>query len=143
MSALIQPTHSMPQTYFRSKLYALSSSTNPIIAAAGPLFSLLERLCTSTMVPPIDAMHDNITHELNAFHSRLSAQKYGEEFTFIATFLLSATVDELLGKNYLRLYGKPAEFKAFTKASHDQEGPEVQFFKVIDYLKQRTNQYLD
>lgn len=136
-------THRIPQGYFRSKLFVLSSSTSPIVAAAGPLFSILERLNISPTLPPMHQMQENIEHELNAFHSRLTSQNYAEEFIAIALYLMTATIDELLGKNYLRLYQKPAEFTAFTPSSLDDHGPEQRFFEIVSYIKERTIQYLD
>ncbi len=135
--------HRIPQGYYRSKLFINSSTTNPLVAAAGPLLSLLERLCVSPTLPPIHSIRDNIEHELYAFHSRLAGQNYADEFVVIACYLLSATIDELLGKNYLRLHGQPAEFKAFTPSSHDDIGPQRRFFDIINHIKERTNQYLD
>ena len=135
--------HRIPQGYYRSKLFSHSSTTNPLVAAAGPLLSLLERLCVSPTLPPINGIRDNIEHELHAFHSRLTGQNYADEFVVIACYLLSATIDELLGKNYLRIAGQPAEFKAFTPSSHDDIGPQRRFFDIINHIKERTNQYLD
>jgi len=133
----------VPQGYYRSKLFINSSTTNPLVSAAGPLLSLLERLCVSPTLPAIASIRDNIEHELHAFHSRLTGQEYADEFVAIACYLLSATIDELLGKNYLRLYGYPAEFKAFTPSSHNEEGPQRRFFDIVNHIKERTNQYLD
>lgn len=135
--------HRIPEGYYRSKLFINSSTTNPLVAAAGPLLSLLERLCISPTLPPINNIRDNIEHELHAFHCKLMGQNYADEFVVIACYLLSATIDELLGKNYLRIYGKPAEFKAFTPSSHDDIGPQRRFFEIVNHIKERTNQYLD
>ncbi|KTD18380.1 type IVB secretion system protein IcmH/DotU [Legionella jordanis] len=133
----------MPQGYFRSKLFIAPSTTNPLVAAAGPLLSLLERLYLTPSLPPINSIRENIEHELRAFHSRLDSKTYGEELDALAHYLLCATIDELLGKNYLRLYGKIAEFQAFTPSSQDEIGPEKRFFDIIQYIKERPNQYLD
>lgn len=133
----------IPEGYYRSKLFIASASTNPLVSAAGPLFSLLERLSISPTLPPVNQIRDNIEHELEAFQSRLTSQQYAEEFIIIARYLLSATIDELLGKNYIRLYGKPAEFKAFTPLSDDQVEPQRRFFDIVHYLKERAVQYLD
>lgn len=140
---MVPNSNRIPQGYFRSKLFSASFTTNPLVAAAGPLFSLLERLCISTSLPPINELHTNIEHELNAFYSRLSALNFAEELIAIAHYVLSATIDELLGKNYLRLYGQPSEFRAFTPSAPDGIGPEQRFFEIVAYVKQRTNQYLD
>ncbi len=133
----------IPNGYFRSKLFTNTSTTNPLISAAGPLLSLLERLGVSPTLPPISSIRANIEHELHAFRSRLIGQQYADEFVVIACYLLSATIDELLGKNYLRLHGQPAEFQAFTPLSNDDVGPQRRFFDIVRYIKDRTNQYLD
>ncbi len=140
---VIPRPHQAPQGYFRSKLFSIHLTSNPLVAAAGPLLSLLERLCVSPSLPDIHQIRENIEHELYAFNSRLACQNYIEEFTAIAHYLLYASIDELIGKNYLRLYGKPVEFKAFTPSSADNTGPEHQFFNIVQYLKERATQYLD
>lgn len=137
-------TQRMPQGYYRSKLFIAPFTTNPLVAAAGPLLSLLERLYLTPSLPPINSIRENIEHELRAFHSRLNGKAYTEELDAIAHYLLCATIDELLGKNYIRLYGKIAEFQAFTPSSaHDDKGPQRRFFDIINYIKQKPNQYLD
>ena len=136
-------TQRLPQGYYRSKLFIAPFTTNPLVAAAGPLLSLLERLFLTPSLPPITSIRDNIEHELRAFHSRLNSKAYTEELDAIAHYLLCATIDELLGKNYIRLYGKIAEFQAFTPSSHDDQGPQKRFFDIINYIKQKPNQYLD
>ncbi len=135
--------HRLPQGYFRSKLFVSASTTNPLVAAASPLLSLLERLCLSPTLPQIDTIRSNIEHELLAFHSRLGGQHYANEFTLIANYLITATVDELLGKNYMRLFDEAPEFKAFTPISPQGAEPQQLFFDIIDFIKQRTHQYLD
>ena len=131
------------QGYYRSKLFSHTSATNPLVAAAGPLLSLLERLSVSPTLPPILSIRDNIEHELHAFESRLTGQQYAEEFIVISGYLLRATIDEFIGKNYLRLLGHAAEFHAFTPLTHDNIGPERRFFDVVNHIKQRANQYLN
>lgn len=132
-----------PQGYYRSKLFIAPFSTNTLVAAAGPLLSLLERLCLSAALPPVDHIRDNIEHELLAFHSKLHASQYPEALIGIAYYLVSATIDEMLGKSYMRVYNITAEFKAFTPLTNDNAQPQDRFFEIVDYLKERPNQYLD
>ena len=132
-----------PQTYYRSKLFVTPFMTNPLVAASMPLLSLLERLCMSPTLPAIEKVRENIDHELRSFHSALQSLAHVEEMDAIAYYLICATIDELLGKSYLRLYGKSPEFKAFTPSSYEDIGPEQRFFDIIDYIKERPNQYLD
>lgn len=143
VNQLAVPKHRAVEGYYRSKLFIASSTTNPLVAAAGPVFSLLERLCISPTLPPIESIRDNIEHELQAFHSRLTGQNYTEELIVIAHYLLCATIDELLGKNYMRLHGTVAEFQSFTPPSANDVGPEKRFFEIVHHIKERINQYLD
>ncbi|KTC66526.1 IcmH (DotU) [Legionella adelaidensis] len=139
----VPTNYRIPQSYYRSKLFIAPTTPNPLLAAAGPLFSLLERLCVSPVLPSINDIRSNIEHELHAFVSRLTSQEYPEELIVIARYLMCATIDELLGKNYIRLYGQPAEFNAFTPLTLDDVGPERRFFDIVHFIKERTNQYLD
>ena len=129
--------------YYRSKLVTMTSTTNPLIAAAGPVFSLLERFCATQSLPPIHSIRDNIEHEWKSFRSRLSSLNYTGELAIIAEYLLSATLDELIGKTYIRLQGESAQFIAFTPSSYDGTGPQQRFFELVHHMKERTNQYLD
>ncbi|MDF1756976.1 MAG: type IVB secretion system protein IcmH/DotU [Legionellaceae bacterium] len=139
----ITSPNKIPEGYFRSKLFSTNSTSNKLLAAASPLLSLLERLCVSPTLPAIETVRENIEHELYAFNSRLSNEQYTEEFMALAHYLLYATIDELLGKSHMRLYGEHTDFKAFTPSSTDGVGPEQQFFNIVDYLKDRPAQYLD
>ncbi|KTD00221.1 type IVB secretion system protein IcmH/DotU [Fluoribacter gormanii] len=133
----------VPKGYYRSKLFIAPFSTNALVAAAGPLLSLLERLCLSPSLPPIENIRDNIEHELLAFQSKMDASKYPEDFSAIAYYLMAATIDEMIGKNYMRVYQISAEFKAFTPLTNDNAQPQHRFFEILNYIKERPTQYLD
>lgn len=139
----LQGRQTVPQGYFRSKIFITPFTTNPLVAAAGPLFSLLERLNISPILPAIEKIRESIEHELHAFHSRLRGQIDNEEIHAIAQYLLTATIDELVGKTCLKHGNVALSFKAFTPTSYDNIGPEKRFFLIIHHLKESPNQYLD
>jgi type VI secretion system protein ImpK len=130
-----------PEGYFRSKLFVSTSTSNQLVAAANPILSLLDRINISPNLPLVNTLREKIEHELHAFHCRLNSVDYAQEFTAIANYLLSATIDELLGKNYIRLYGQPAEFKSFTPSSEYE--PHKHFFTIIKHLQEQSHHYLD
>ncbi|TAL60924.1 MAG: DotU family type IV/VI secretion system protein [Legionella sp.] len=140
--AIVEPK-TVLQGYYRSKLFIAPFSTNPLVAAAGPILSLLERLCLSQTLPPIENIRDNIEHELFAFHSKLDASKYTTDIICIAEYVLCATVDEILGKSYLRVYNLAVEFKSFTPLTSDGAQPQQRFFEILNFVKERPNQFLD
>ncbi|NBX85217.1 MAG: DotU family type IV/VI secretion system protein [Gammaproteobacteria bacterium] len=131
------------QGYFRSKLLVTDAFTNPLVAAASPLISILERIHIATHLPEIENLHQDITHEFKAFYSRLSTHDYSDEFYSFAHYLLSATTDELLGKSYLRLKGEPIQFNAFTPISNQNINPQDYFFDILNHLMNAPEQFLD
>lgn len=136
-------TSVVPEGYYRSKLFIAPFSTNALVAAAGPVFSLLERLSLSPSLPAVEQIRDNIAHELHAFYSKLQASQYAGDLINIAYYLLTATVDETLAKNYLRVYNSAPEFKSFTPLTNDDIPPPQRFFEILTYVKERPNQFLD
>lgn len=129
--------------YFRSKLLVTDTFTNPLIAAASPLISILERLHFAQELPPVETLQQDIAHEFKAFYSRALSHDYSEEFKLLANYLLAATTDEILGKTYLRLEGQVQNFKAFTPISQTGIGPEQYFFDIIQQLMSAPEQFLD
>ncbi len=135
--------HRVPKGYFRSKLFTVLAHTNPLVAAAGPLFSLLERLTVSMVLPDIHHLRQNIEHELLAFCSRLESSIVADEITKLGYFLLCTTIDELVGKHYLKIHGVSIEFQAFTACSFEEIKPYERFFDIIEHIKHQPNRYLD
>lgn len=129
--------------YFRSKLLVTDAFINPLIAAASPLISILERIHIATELPELNQLHQNIAHEFKAFCSQFHRNHYSEELHLLANYLLCATADEILGKSYLRLKGQTQEFKAFTPPSANNQGPEFYFFEIIEYILKAPEQFLD
>lgn len=141
----IPPVQNLPIElgYFRSKLFITDAFTNPLVAAASPLISLLERINIATQLPLIEELQADISHEFMAFYSRLQRLHYSQEFFSIANYLLCATIDELLGKNYLRLHGDIQSFKAFTPITLDNINPQEHFFNILNQLLTDPEQCLD
>lgn len=129
--------------YYRSKLFITPCASNPMVAAAGPLLSITGRLGITQTLPPIESLRENIAHEMQAFHSKMHAHGYAAEQMSLAGYLLCATIDELVGKNYLRVHQQPAEFQAFTPAGDDEAGPQKRFFEIVQFIREKPNQYLD
>lgn len=129
--------------YYRSKLFVAPLSTTPLIAAAGPLFSILERLSVCTSLPVLSLVCENIRHELQAFHSRLSGKHYTPEVEALAHYILTATIDELLQKSYLRIYDEIPEYEPFNPQAHGAVLPTQGFFDIVLFIKDQPLQYLD
>jgi type IV/VI secretion system ImpK/VasF family protein len=141
----ISPVQKFPLElgYFRSKLFITDAFTNPLVSAASPLISLLERVHIAGQLPEVEELQQHILHEFKAFFSKMHLQHYSEEFYILSNYLLCATTDELLGKTYTRLFGQNKTFQAFTPISQDDIGPEENFFKIINHLLTDPESFLD
>jgi len=143
LRALSQNTGLLPASpsYFRSKLFVAPIGENPYVTAANPIFSLLDRLNISSSLPPIEDTRESLEHELNAFQSRIQHPDNPEESCRLAYFMLCATIDELLGKNYLRVEKETTTFQAFCNHS-GSKGSETLFFDIVEAMKPQADCYL-
>lgn len=131
------------QVYYRSKIYSIIDDLSSFVAAASPIFSLLDRITLSHNLPLPEKILPNLEHELKAFCSRLNGQPHClVAHNSLAYYMLTATVDEILARNYLRLYGSVIEFQAFTPLTYSEEEVGVKFFSILELLKQKTTEYL-
>ncbi|OGV28410.1 MAG: hypothetical protein A3F18_08685 [Legionellales bacterium RIFCSPHIGHO2_12_FULL_37_14] len=140
---LASPNAVDTRVYYRSKLYSLPDELSPFVSAANPIFSLLDRIALAKDLPAPFRVLGNLDHELKAFYSKLNSQKHCSVVqNSLAYYMLTATVDEILARSYMRLYGKVVEFKAFTPLTYSEEEPQVKFFSILALLKQKPLDYL-
>lgn len=128
--------------YYRSKLFSVHDSLSPFVSAAGPIFSLLDRLGVAKALPPIEKALANIDHELKAYYSQLQCQAYPQAQSTIAYYFVCVTIDELLARAYLRFYQRPPAFQAFTPVFYGDEVPGKKFFSLLTYLEQHPAEQL-
>lgn len=143
LRTLSQKTGLLPASpsYFRSKLFVAPIGENPYVTAAKPIFSLLDRLNISRTLPPIEDTRQSIEHELKAFQSRIQHPDNSEDSCRLAYFMLCANIDELLGKNYLRVEKETTTFQAFCNHS-STKGSETLFFDILEAIKPQADCYL-
>ncbi|MCC5792188.1 MAG: type IVB secretion system protein IcmH/DotU [Legionellaceae bacterium] len=144
VQSLSQTEASLPEaSYYRSRLFVSSFGNNPLITAASPLFSLLDRLSTSALLPAPESLRQNLTHELQAFDSRLREQESSVESIQLARFMIRATIDESAGKNYLRTRNEVTPFQSFSQTADPEKSPQQLFFDVLNTIKTQPHVYLD
>lgn len=131
------------QGYYRSKLLLSPYKDNLFVAAASPLFSLIERLASSHSLPPLAGFREHIAHEIQAFVCRLQQENIQHQAQALAYYMLTCTIDEALGKAYTKLQGTTAQFLAFTPNHRTEFGePGSIFFDVVQELEaQAESQY--
>ncbi len=126
------------RSYYRSQLYTSYHGINPLVTAAHPLFSIIERIKLSGKEVIDETIEHNLNHELKAFETRAESADYDEETIFIAKYLLSTTLDEMIAKH------KPfALFKELMPINNQPLSPDKNFFKILDKVIDKPQHYLD
>lgn len=125
------------RVHYRSKLYTSSIGVNPLVAAAHPLFSILDRINLSEKPPELTSLQDNIAHELQAFTTNISVSEHSEEVALLARYLLCATIDEVIEKAYLR-----HNLPYVSQTSHDMSN-QAPFFQILEKTLLKPDFYLD
>lgn len=124
------------QGYYRSKLLLSPYKDNLFVAAASPLFSLIERLANRQSLPPLSSFREHVAHELQAFVCRLQQEHIHHQAQAVAYYMLTCTLDEALGKAYARQEGSNAQFIAFTPNHRSELGePGKIFFDMVQELE--------
>jgi type IV/VI secretion system ImpK/VasF family protein len=126
-------------SYYRSHLYTSYHGINPLVTAAHPLLSIVDRLQLSRSIDTNSEFYSNLQYELKVFEGRCLAANYEEETVFIAHFLLSACINEILHDRETF-----STFKKLMPPTETQEHtPDVQFFEILDKIIDKPDHYLD
>ena len=130
-------------SYYRSHLYTSYQGINPLITAAHPLLSIIDRLQLSRKIVTNTDFYNNLKYELEVFNNRALSADYDEETIFIGHFLLSASINEKVQEQenfdtFTLLMPEPIEHSI-----NDSSNPDEQFFKILDKIIDKPDHYLD
>lgn len=124
-------------SYYRSQLYTAYLGVNPLVTAAHPLLSVIERVTLATK-PDISLFQDNLTHEFKAFEARALTSGYDEETVFISRYLLAATINECIEQEEPH-----ALFSTLISEPSEEDTPDTKFYVILDRIIDKPNHYLD
>jgi type IV/VI secretion system ImpK/VasF family protein len=135
--------NSHSSSYYRSHLYTSYHGINPLITAAHPLLSIIDRLQLSRNIKADGNFYNNLQYELKVFQNRAINANYDEETVFIAHYLLSASINEKIHDQ--------KSFNTFNKLMPPQKehnettenSPDEQFFVILDTIIDKPDHYLD
>lgn len=137
----LNPNHA---SYYRSHLYTSYHGINPLVTAAHPLLSIIDRLQLSRYVKADSEFYTNLQYELKVFQGRAIQAQYDEETVFIAHFLLSACINEKLNDaQQLNTFEKLMPPKPDHANDIDDKKPDEQFFEILDKVIDKPDHYLD
>lgn len=125
--------------YYRSQIYTSYAGRNPLITAAQPIFSILERLLLSRTSPDLSLVQEKLLHEIKAFTTYIQTSPIPEEIQQVARFLISATIDEILQKTCTLAPLLPDSVPLLLTQEEREYTP--RFFEILERVLEKPKTY--
>jgi type VI secretion system protein ImpK len=135
------PSHHA-KSYYRSKIFTSQVGINPLITAASPLFSMIEKLKKTDQSPELSKLHYDLVHEIKAFENKAQALGYRSQITYAARYLLCTWIDEIIIHSS---WIDAQEWEKRTLVNNFQHNIHAndQFFILLNHCKQDASVYID
>lgn len=131
-----------PQSYYRSQIFTAHSGPNPLVAAAATLFVILQQLKQTQHYTQLDALQQQLIHEIRAFESYAQNQGYRSEHILLARYLLCATCDDIIQHTSWGSHQQWQNYQLLAVFHKENLGAE-RFFIILDRLKEDARIYID
>ena len=83
-------------SYYRSKAVTTHQGVNPLVMAANPLFTLINKLRATSNYSDLAYLQQQLTHEIRAFESQAQDSEHRPETILAARYLLCALIDDTI-----------------------------------------------
>lgn len=130
------------QAYYRSKAFVSKIGINPLIAAAAPLFFLMEKIQTLHLKPELDHLASDLLHEMKAFETQAQQHGYPPKIWLAARYVLGVWIDEIITRTF---WGRDIEWQLqdlIDKSGTDSK-ENKSFFLLLNHCSQDPSKYLD
>lgn len=128
--------------YYRSKAFVSTIGVNPLIAAAAPLFFLVEKIQNLTTTPNLTQLRTDLLHEVKAFETQAQQHGYRSKMLIAARYVLCTWVDELISRT---TWGRDLTWQLQTLV--EQPTADIKenrsFFLVLNHCLQDPSTYVD
>ena len=119
-----------------------SSGLNPVVDAAGYLFSVLSKLKELKAHRTLSQLQRELSQEVNRFQETIQSKGYSLEYIVVCRFVICATFDDILSQTPWGSHGQWDEFSLLTAFNQDPEHHE-KFFAILDRAVKDPAQYID
>jgi type VI secretion system protein ImpK len=128
------------QPYYRSKAFVSNIGINPLIASTSPIFFLVEKCQQANIVPNLESLHEDLTHEIKAFETHAQTHGYTSQIIFAGRYILCLWADEII----LNLqWGQSGGWEKQRLTDQKHNTLDKSFFSLLDHCLQDTATYID
>lgn len=119
------------QVLLHSRAYSSKVNINPLVGAASPIFTLINRFKQHQDTVDIQDLRSNLAYEVQAFESKATHQGYAEKIVLAGRYVLCAFVDDIIGHSKL---GRASQWQNHSLMSGWQREAYAgeQFFNLLE-----------
>lgn len=118
------------------------SGLNPLVDAAGYLFSVMGKLKHVKAYRHLSKLHKELVQEINTFQDTAKAHGYSTEYILVSRYAICATLDDIISNTP---WGAQGQWESHTLlAAFNQETiNQERFFVILERLVKDPNLYID
>lgn len=139
----LSANRAMGKAYVRSRLYTAQTGINPLVVAAQPLLSFLDRLSAYTILSEPQTIRQDLLHELAAFQAHAKTFDYAEDLLIAARFVLCVTIDDRLMNLPWQNHQRWQEYQLLPQLEKRQQSSTEALFTLLERVKQTPGIYID
>lgn len=117
--------------YYRSRIFSLNNSINPLIAASTPLFLIAEKLKNYNFAITHSKLLQDLTHEIKAFENKSQVQGIRTSSIFTARTALCLMLDEIISETS---WGKENNWSKHLLTNLQHNSQQKSFFEILNTL---------
>lgn len=126
----------------RSVSHNPNAGLNPIVDAAGYLFSVLGKLKQLKSYRQLSKLQTELIQEVNALHETISNQGYSAEYITVCKYILCATLDEVISNTSWGGQGQWDPYFLLAALNQDLQHQD-KFFAIMERAIKEPALYID
>lgn len=129
-------------SYYRSKAFVSKIAINPLVAAAAPLFFLVEKIQNLNLQPATEQLSTDLLHEVKAFETQAQQHGYSPKIWLAARYVLCAWIDEIIARTP---WGHEINWQLqdLVDTNGNDRKENRSFFLLLNHCSQDPSKYLE
>lgn len=130
------------QTYNQVTTHHPRAGLNPVVDAAGYLFTIMGKLKPAKSGGKLASLQKELIEEINKFQSTIKRHGYNAEYVLVCRYIVCATLDELISNTSWGSLGNWDNF-LLLKAYNQDIQHEEKFFSIMERAVKEPAYYID
>lgn len=119
-----------------------TAGLNPIVDAAGYLFSVIGKLKHIKSYRQLNKLQNELIQEINTFQETIKGLGYNSEYTIVCRYVLCATLDEIISHTAWGNQGQWENYSLLSAFKQDKQHQD-KFFSILERTIKEPSLYID